>query len=218
MNDTHIIWDWNGTLLNDISWCMTSMNIMLRKRGLPTLESIDAYHKVFGFPVKEYYRRVGFDFETEAFETLAAEYIALYHRNDNNVALYPEVRTILSEFQFRGIHQIILSASEHKNLMSQIEPFGIEHYFDEILGISDIFATSKIDMGKEYIQRVMPKRAVLIGDTLHDKEVADALGVDCILVANGHQSKETLLSCEVTVIDRLPDIVKFIEHAAQLPH
>jgi phosphoglycolate phosphatase len=94
--------------------------------------------------------------------------------------------------------------------MSQIEPFGIEHYFDEILGISDIFATSKIDMGKEYIRRVMPQKAVLIGDTLHDKEVADALGVDCILVANGHQSKETLLSCEVTVIDRLLDVVKLL--------
>jgi phosphoglycolate phosphatase len=190
---------------------MTGMNTMLKKRGLPMLESIDAYHSVFGFPIKEYYRRVGFDFETEAFETLAAEYIELYHSNDNSVELYSGTKKVLTEFQYRGIHQIILSASEHKNLMSQIKPFGIEHCFDEILGISDIFGVSKINVGKEYIRRVMPKRAVLIGDTLHDKEVADALGVDCILVANGHQSKAILLSCDGLVIDQLTDVVKYIE-------
>jgi phosphoglycolate phosphatase len=52
---------------------------------------------------------------------------------------------------------------------------------------------------------------VLIGDTLHDKEVADALDMDCILVASGHQSKEALSSRDVTVVDRLMDVVKFVE-------
>ncbi len=93
-----------------------------------------------------------------------------------------------------------------------MKPFNIDSFFDEILGIPDIFATSKIDMGKSYIQRVKPKKAVLIGDTVHDKEVADALGVDCILVANGHQSKNVLISCEAVVVDCLTDVHNILEN------
>jgi len=203
---THVIWDWNGTLLDDVAWSMTSINIMLKKRGLPILDTVEAYHRVFGFPVIDYYRRVGFDFEMEPFEKLAAEYIELYHDNKNDASLFPEAKGILADFQNKGIHQIILSASEIKHLLSQMEPFDLSSFFDEILGISDIFATSKIDLGKVYVKRTLPERAVLIGDTIHDKEVADALGVECILVANGHQSINTLLSINTVVVDSLAEI------------
>ena len=203
---THIIWDWNGTLLDDVAWCMARINTMLKKRDLPILDSVDAYHRVFGFPVKEYYRRVGFDFDREPFEQLAVEYIALYHSGESDVSLFPGVGEILTEFQSGGLRQIILSASESGYLSSQMSPFHLDSFFDEVLGISDIFATSKIDLGKAYIQRVSPESVVLIGDTTHDKETADALGADCILIANGHQSKKTLLSFGAVVVDTLADV------------
>jgi len=205
-NYTHVIWDWNGTLLNDVAWCMKTINTLLEKRGLPVLGTVEAYHKVFGFPIIDYYRRAGFDFDIEPFETLAAEYIDIYHSGNRDVALFPGAQKILSDFQRRGIRQIILSASEINNLSSQMKPFKIDSYFDEILGISDIFAASKIDIGKAYIERAKPAKAVLVGDTIHDKEVAGALGTDCILVANGHQSKAALLSSGAAVVDQLLEI------------
>jgi len=207
---THIIWDWNGTLLDDIAWSMRSINAMLKQRGLPTLNSVLAYQNVFGFPIIDYYRRVGFDFEKESFVKLAAEYIELYYAPASDASLFPQARDILAGFQDRGIRQIILSASETKNLLAQVGPFDIEKYFDEILGISDIYATSKIDSGKSYIERMKPERAVLIGDTIHDKEVADTLDIDCILIARGHQSEETLRSCGATVADCLTDVKNLI--------
>ncbi len=100
---THVIWDWNGTLLNDVAWCMTRINVMLKSRGLSTLDSIEMYHRVFGFPVKDYYERVGFDFEKEPFEALAAEYIELYHSNDNNLSLFPGAREVLFDLKHNGI-------------------------------------------------------------------------------------------------------------------
>lgn len=207
---THIIWDWNGTLLDDVPLCMKTINTMLKKRGLPSLDSIEDYHKVFGFPVRDYYLRVGFDFDREPFEVLAAEYINLYHGSTGSAPLFSGANKILAGFQNNKMRQIILSASELGNLMLQIKPFGIEVYFDEILGISDIYAASKIDIGNDYIQREKPEKAVLIGDTSHDKEVADALGIDCILIANGHQSKETLLSSGGLVVDKLSDIIRIL--------
>ena len=207
---SHIIWDWNGTLLDDVAWCIACVNAMLEKRGLPVLDSVGAYHGVFGFPVIDYYRRVGFDFDKEPFEKLAVEYIGLYHDDKNSASLFPDARAILAAFQSRGTRQIILSASETGNLITQMAPFGIEAYFDEILGAADIYAGGKSGLGKSYMERVRPENAVLIGDTAHDSETARALGVGCVLVANGHQGKDALLRCGAPVLDNLSQLLALL--------
>ncbi len=52
-----------------------------------------------------------------------------------------------------------------------------------------------------------PERTLLIGDTLHDYDVAQALGCKCILVANGHQSRKRLLSSDAKVYSCLNEIL-----------
>ena len=208
---TLIIWDWNGTLFDDLKWCMSTINSLLQKRGIKTLDTISDYHNVFCFPIIQYYRNAGFDFNKEPFEKLAAEFIAIYHSdNTGNSQLYSGAEIVLNEIRNRGINQIILSASEIDNLLSQINMFDISHYFSDILGLSDIYAKSKIDIGKKYIENNKQERAVLIGDTAHDYEVACTLGVDCLLIANGHQSKETLLKCGVPVLDNILQVLDYV--------
>ncbi len=56
-----IIWDWNGTLLNDLDLCISAINVLLGKRELPLLNR-QTYKAVFSFPVKDYYKAVGFRF------------------------------------------------------------------------------------------------------------------------------------------------------------
>lgn len=208
---THVIWDWNGTLLDDVGWCVQVVNTLLTKRNLPALEDVDAYRRVFGFPVIDYYRRLGFDFEKEPFEILAAEYIELYHSDARKFHLFPDAEATLVAVRGKGLHQIILSASELGNLLSQVRPFNIEQYFDDILGISDIYAKSKVEAGRAYMERANIGKAVLIGDTAHDCEVAKALGADCLLVARGHQSKAALLSRRVPVVDDLLDVRRVLQ-------
>ena len=208
---SHIIWDWNGTLFNDVNWCIEVINIMLSKRGLKTIRGVKEYHNVFCFPIIQYYQNVGFSFNDESFEDLAKEYISLYHSDKSrNCGLYPHAEMILTSIYKSGISQAILSASEMGNLLSQMSGFDIADYFDEILGLSNIYAKSKIEIGLDYISRKNINNAVLIGDTKHDYEVSKALSVDCILIPNGHQSKETLLSCNVPVLDDITCIVDYI--------
>jgi phosphoglycolate phosphatase len=86
--------------------------------------------------------------------------------------------------------------------------FNIEQYLDDVIGISNIYAESKVSVGREYITRsgIDTGKTVLIGDTVHDYEVAQALGVDCILIANGHQSKHRLLECGGPVLDDIINV------------
>ena len=208
---SHIIWDWNGTLFDDVAWCIKCINVMLAKRGSQTLQSVADYHTAFCFPIIKYYENVGFNFVSEPFEALAKEYIALYHAGKSgNCGLYPNAEATLKSIHQSDITQIILSASEMGNLLSQLSEFDIAHYFDETLGLSDIYAKSKIDIGLDYMARKGVNNAILIGDTQHDYEVAKALGADCVLIASGHQSKGVLLSCGVPVLDDISSIDKYL--------
>jgi len=207
-----IIWDWNGTLFNDLHWCMEVMNIMLAKRKLRPIPDIEAYHEVFCFPISDYYKNIGFDFIKDPFENLAAEFVEMYHENKSgNCKLQIHTEDILKSIHQNGITQIILSASKRENLLSQLLEFDINHYFDEILGLTDIYAKNKIEIGLDYMFRNNVKEGLIIGDTVHDYELATALGIDCLLISSGYQSKEALLACGVPVLDDISDVLKFIE-------
>ena len=73
----HVIWDWNGTLFDDIDLVVAVANLMLVRRSLPEIDHA-RYREIFGFPVRGYYERIGFDLEREPFEELAVEFIAEY--------------------------------------------------------------------------------------------------------------------------------------------
>jgi phosphoglycolate phosphatase len=202
-----IIWDWNGTLLNDVQMCVNCMNELLGKRNLTPL-SLEAYRSVFNFPVKDYYEKIGFDFSREDFEVPAKEFMDLYHRFLPETKLFPCVREVLEHFKQRGFRQLIISAMEHNSLMKALEEREILSYFDAVSGIDNIYAGGKIEMARAFLNRLalLPGQMIFIGDTLHDREVAQALGIDYLLVAAGHQSKKVLLKKTTRVVDRLSQI------------
>ena len=207
-NKKTIIWDWNGTLLNDAAICVSSINQLLRHRNLSEI-SLDYYRQVFTFPVIDYYRAVGFDFENEPFEKPAMDFIELYHRLLPKALLFKEVEPILSHFSGLFFRHTILSAMEQGSLNASLKSNKIDHFFDHVFGINDHFANGKIEIGKALIRQLNQplNELVLIGDTLHDKEVAGYLGIDVVLIANGHQSKGRLESSGNQVIDSLNQLV-----------
>ena len=212
---THVIWDWNGTLLDDVEWCLCVVNALLKNRNLRPVKDIGAYRDIFGFPVIDYYRRAGFDLDSEPFEIPAKEFIELYHSDNSRFRLFDGAADALAAVKEMGMRQIILSASEVNNLRLQTRLFDIERHFDDILGISDIYAESKLHIGQSYIagNDICPGKTVLIGDTVHDYEVAAALGADCILIANGHQHKHTLFECKMPVLDAITEVAGALAYA-----
>lgn len=201
---SHILWDFNGTILNDVETGIISVNTLLRRRGMPLIKNLDDYHEVFMFPIVEYYQKLGFDFERESFDDLAVEWVNEYLYNVRHAKVRDGVIETLSAIT---VPQIVLSATEINMLKEQLTELGIIKYFIEIMGLDNIKAGSKIDIAMEWIDRVKPKSAVLIGDTTHDYETATAMGIDCILIAGGHQSKDTLLRCGVPVLNNVSEVL-----------
>jgi phosphoglycolate phosphatase len=189
----HVIWDWNGTLLNDLEHALKSGNVLLKEEGLPQV-SLEEYRKHFGFPVIEYYRRLGFDVSADNFRKLSHRFQELFAGGLGTCELWPGVREILARVKASGRMQSILSASEQGVLELSIKHFGIAEHFDHLTGIFNKEAAGKVDRGHELIKKagVPPEETILIGDTDHDFEVAEALGIDVILVEHGHQTPERL--------------------------
>lgn len=204
----HVIWDWNGTLLDDVTLCVDVMNSMLRERRMGELDA-SRYRRIFGFPVKTYYEHLGFDFVAEPFEKLAIEYCAAYDSRVAECLLHTDAIAVLDAVSRRGATQSILSSHEHHSLLEALRCFRVSEYFEEVVGQSDQYASGKIEAGRELICRlgIDPSLTVLVGDTAHDHEVASALETACILVANGHHSRQRLEAVHDDVVDSLGALV-----------
>lgn len=203
-----IIWDWNGTLLNDTLLCVKTINRMLEKRDLQQL-SVARYKTVFSFPVKDYYQKIGFNFAAEPFEIPALEFIDSYNEGLSACRLHENSTTLLNHFQSKGIRQFILSAMKQDELNLCLQEQQVNHFFEHVSGLDNHYAASKLENGQKLLSdcKLEAGELVLIGDTVHDFEVANALGCQCILISNGHQSREILESTGVRVLDELGQLI-----------
>ena len=200
----HVIWDWNGTLLNDVDFCRKIINRILVENDLPEL-SLKKYREIFTFPVQNYYEAAGLDFSKTSFEVLGKDFIDEYESKKLTCSLHDNAVEALSAIHKAGIGQSVLSAYLHDKLVNILDHYDLRKYFDNIIGLDNIYAGSKTHLGLMLIEQLnLPGNEVLfMGDTLHDAEVAKAMGVDCVLIANGHQVKETLMVNSNLVLENM---------------
>jgi len=205
----HIIWDWNGTLVDDLALNVDIVNSMLSQRGLAPVTR-EYYREVFTFPIQDCYAQIGFDFEQEGFEQLSVEFIRSYKSGWHRSRLFPNSREILEQVRASGRTQSVLSANHKDTLREYVATFDIVHLFEHLVGLDHIQATSKVDEGRALLQR-LPHHAgevLLVGDTLHDAEVADTIGIDCVLVAHGYQSRRRLEKSGRPIVDSLSELMR----------
>lgn len=185
----NVIWDWNGTLIDDVDTAVTCINKLLPKYNAPTITS-ERYREIFDFPVRKYYGHLGIDLEKNAFEEIRDQYVKDYNSTVvMNSTLFPETVELLETIKFTK-NQYILSAVSQWHLDFITGHFKVEHLFHERFGASDHYATGKIERGLELIKHagLIPQKTILIGDTIHDFEVATKLNIDCLILGDGHQS------------------------------
>jgi phosphoglycolate phosphatase len=197
----HIIWDWNGTLLDDLEHNVATMNWLLAAEGLPAI-SVDHHRRHFGFPVRDYYSKLGFDTSPQIFASLCERFNERFHTGLEWCRLTPGATDILDHLHRSGKRQSILSATQQATLEHSIRHFGIGHLFHHIVGIDNDQAASKVERGRALLQisGIHHDDTVIVGDTDHDLEVGRELGIDVILVDHGHQAIDRLQQIHHKVI------------------
>ena len=202
----YLIFDFNGLVIDDLEISLEAINRTVQKylnRGPVTKEE---YYNVFTFPVIKYYEALGFDFNKLDWHEVGQYWMDYYVANRYRCGLNEGIKDFLIKSKNKGYINVILSASMHDHLIAQLKELGVYEYFDEILGLDNIYAYSKVESGLNFIKDKDVKDCLMFGDSLHDLEVAKAMNVECILVAKGHQKRETLESSGCKVVDCISEV------------
>lgn len=202
----YFIFDFNGTILNDVELCLEAINHLILKYLDRDILSLNEYRSVFEFPVSNYYQKLGFDFNKLSFDDLAHEWLDYYLNNFDQAYIYDGVKQILKNNLKLGYKNYIISASQQNMLSKQVKTLGLEQYFEDVLGISDIYARSKYQLVEQFILDKDKQNIVMLGDTTHDAEIAHKLGIKCILIAQGHQHFDILKETNCTVVHTIKEI------------
>ena len=199
---THIIWDWNGTLLDDVRLAIGVMNRLLEDHAYPPLTH-ERYVKIFDFPVRDYYVSAGFDLGKHEFAGLSDRFCGEFEESLSEAALHADAISSLERLAM--LTHFVLSNTEQEALHRMLHRFDLSHHFTAVCGLNTNHATGKVGVGHDLMKShaLEPSRSILVGDTTHDAEVADALGVACILLSHGHNDRARLEATGFPVEDSL---------------
>ena len=207
-----VIWDWNGTLLDDVQVSVQTVNGFLLSNDLKPI-SASYYRDHFTFPVRDFYEKIGIEFSPAGndFSEMSNRFIQYYFKNITKAKLHKGVKETLQFLRDSGIRQFVLSAMEQTRLEKSLKNNGIYSFFEGVQGLDDLFAEGKTGTGKKMIEKynVVPPSSWMVGDTLHDLEVAKHLGTHCILFSGGHYSGKRLYKQNVPVVDNFIDLKNF---------
>ena len=204
----YLIWDWNGTLIDDVSAAVNALNRMLSIRGVAPVTR-DFYRARFGFPVRPFYAVAGLDMEKEDWDKICTD----FHRfiaEEPDQHLRQDARDALQLVRDRGGRQSILSALRQDLLHRDTAREEVLPFFDAIFGVDNLDGATKLSRGHDLIShlkstgRLAPSQPLFfIGDTLHDAEVGAAIGATPVLVDGGHQNGDRLRASGQIVVPSL---------------
>jgi phosphoglycolate phosphatase len=208
---SHIVFDWNGTLLDDIKLAVDSVNTILNKYSLPSITR-EIYRDLFHFPIKSFYAKLGFSFNYVSFEQLAQEYLEQFDGRFASCELQTGAISLLRQLKDMDYKMSILSACYQNTLRSSLEYHKLNEYFNCIYGLRDLHAFSKLEMSIRLQEELNlnPNKILYVGDTNHDGEIARELNWKCILIPNGHQSKRQLNVLDCVVIEKIIDVLSYL--------
>ncbi len=210
MRYKHIFWDFNGTIIDDVNNALACVNDMLLRKGMKTI-NLTEYYDYVETPIVNFYYRI-LPPEEVVFSEISKAYHEDYARHIDETELAEGAKELLCELSENGAHQYIITSNFIDETIDLTKKFGVFDYFEEILGAENTLAESKIERAKAFFESKGIERndAILIGDTLHDLETANALGIDCVLVSYGHQGRKLLESHNAYTVENLREVRQII--------
>ena len=206
----NILWDWNGTLIDDAVTSLNCVNDMLTEMNKPLI-TLEQYYTYVETPIIGFYKHILTDEELD-FPTISKSFHSSYCNRINETFLADGAEHTLKILKENGAKQYIITATKEESARNLAFQYGVGEYFNGIFGADNTLAESKVERALNFFKEnnINPNDTIFIGDTLHDLETANALGVDCILVTYGHQGKEITEKSGTVTADNLNEVLNII--------
>ncbi len=206
----NIIWDYNGTIIDDAQLAVDAENMVLASYGRPPI-TLEYYLEECEMPILNFYHKI-FDMKNYDFAEIAARFMKYYSQLSPRLNVFPEVRDMLNYLSRKGYNQAVVSGFENSILKDSLGKYGLNSYFSFISGSDDIDCGSKSERALKMLNKyeMNPKETLFIGDMYHDYETAKHTGADCVLIAKGHQGSNVLKSYGTVTVFESADQLKNI--------
>lgn len=211
-----VFWDWNGTLIDDCGAALSCVNEMLDGTGDSRID-IERYYSLVDTPIIKFYIGL-YGRQRLDMNKISRDFHNAYERRLDGIELMEGARKALSRNRDMGLKQVIITSSHTDEVKDLTKRYGIDGYFEDVIGAFDKLAKGKTQRAVEYFKhkRYNAKTAVMVGDTLHDFDTANALGIDCVLITKGHQGAKILKSAGCPLIDSLDELTGIIEKGTSI--
>lgn len=211
----HVVWDWNGTLLDDLPLVVESVNVLMAERDLDPITVAD-YTATYTRPVRVFYERLfGRAVDDAEWAQVDDVFHAAYDEAvEDHASLMAGARDALAAVADRGLTQSLLSMYRHARLVPLVERFGILHRFEVVQGVRGAGGGHKLPHLERHLERMIhvhgddPTGVVVIGDAIDDAVAAAHVGAACVLLASGSHPVEELEQAGVPVVTTLPDALR----------
>lgn len=208
----HIVWDWNGTLLNDLWAVVEATNHSLKDYRVSKL-SIADYRRTFRRPAKAFHDDlVGRTLSESEWQAIDQNYWRHYDTLLSRIQLTPTSSDTLGEIDSIGLRQSLLSMTPDERLVPQVAQYSIGRYFRLIEGRRSGDGTRKALLLARHLQNlgIYPASAIVVGDTTDDFLSAKAVGAGCILVtayAFEDEDRHFEADCVVSTINDVIEVI-----------
>lgn len=205
-----ILWDFNGTVMDDMGASVGAVNAMCAHRGLPPITE-EWYTLNLTMPLEKFYSDIGFDMQKERIEVVSEEFQRECSKFSRPV--FPEVLAALERFRQKGLRQLLFSSLHHDILMRQAEERGVKAFFEGIVGRQDRSLGGKEKAAEAYLKAhgIDPREVLVVGDLTTDYEMAAYVGCPCALIEKGHQHREILSKTGAYVLRDASELERLLE-------
>ena len=220
----HVIWDWNGTLLDDARVVIAATTAAFGQAGIVTAVNDEIYRRNFTRPIRLFYERLlGRPVDPEEWVRLDHAFHEEYHRQADRCRLTAGALEALELVSARGWTQSLCSMLPERYLLPAVQAHGIGGYFARVDGLTGgERGGTKMRHLADHVAAlsIAPARPVMIGDTVDDAVAAAGAGLDCVLLdgGGGLHTSEALAEAGVPVVTTLAEAMGLLLPPVAIVH
>lgn len=204
----HVIWDWNGTLVDDLPTVVAAVNVSLDAIGEGPIDA-DDYRSHYARPVRVFYERLlGRSISDDEWSTIDSTFHQTYVDMLDDVSLTHDAERAIAEVASRGATQSILSMWWHHDLVPEVERHGLDRVMVRVEGNTKDAGEGKARLLEIHLANLGKNgTAVMVGDALDDAEAARAVGIPCVMYDGGSHHRHELDALDAPVAGSLLEAV-----------
>ncbi|MDH6463877.1 phosphoglycolate phosphatase-like HAD superfamily hydrolase [Micromonospora sp. A200] len=208
----HLVWDWNGTLLNDLSLVVQATNVAFASAGGPSV-TVDEHRVRFRRPIVDYYAEMlERAIDAEAFGALDRIFHDAYRAGLTSCALADDALAAIAAWPGS---QSLLSMWFHDELVPTVHTYGLTPHFARVDGLrATVGGGHKAEWLEKHLAELglAGESVVLIGDSVDDAHAAESVGARCVLYTGGLSDPAALRATPHPVADTLTEAVTLAAH------